>query len=349
MNKFRVFCYSCVVAVALLVSACGGSNVSKTVTAADVSEQCASGVVLIQNKHYYQLNVSGFPPMYFSGLEDGQISGFTFDLEEVSPVVSWGTGFFVNDQGFIATNAHVADPQINAKDARKLVVEALREVADEMSSEVNSITDKINIAQLALLSASGSDYRNLKGVYEELIEQREAAQKFVNNFHLLSAGDCDIELHSDLSVAYSNTHVNKYSDFDDCVLLRSDQDHDLALMQLKTKKTPEGKYIFEVYDDIAGDEQDCPVGTQLFLIGYNHGPQLAITEEGLKPQVFSGAITQNTDSKQILYSIPTLGGSSGSPVLDEYGDLIAVNYAGLGNTQNFNYGIKVKHLANLMK
>lgn len=349
MKKFQILCLASVAIVMQLMSSCGSSDQAKTVTAADVSEQCSSGVVLIQNKHYYQLNVTGFPPMYFTGIEDGEITGFTFDLEELTPTVTWGTGFFINNDGFIATNAHVADPQLNAKDARGKVVEALREVADQMSSEVNSITDKINIAQLALIGASGSDYREMKAVYDELVEQRENAQKFVNNFHLLSSGDCEIELHSDLSIAYSNTHVNKYSDFDECVLLRSDQDHDLAVMQLKTKKTPEDRYVFEVYDDIEGNEEDCPVGTQLFLIGYNYGPQLAITEEGLKPQVLSGAITMNTDSKQMMYSIPTLGGSSGSPVLDEYGDLIAVNYAGLSGTQNFNYGIKVKHLANLLK
>jgi V8-like Glu-specific endopeptidase len=40
-----------------------------------------------------------------------------------------------------------------------------------------------------------------------------------------------------------------------------------------------------------------------------------------------------------MYTIPTLAGSSGSPVLDEKGRLVSVNFAGVNQTQSFNYGI----------
>ena len=37
-------------------------------------------------------------------------------------------------------------------------------------------------------------------------------------------------------------------------------------------------------------------------------------------------------------------GSSGSPVVNEYGKLVAVNFAGVTGTQSFNYGIQVKRV-----
>ena len=349
MKKLHILCFVCLLAAMQMLSSCGSSSsASQTITAADVSEQCTSGVVLIQNKFFYELDIEGFKPVYFSDFENGEVKGLTMNPNEIEPVIAWGTGFFIDENGHIATNAHVADPSVDAKGARGAIVSYLRETADEINKELNALTDKISIAQLALLGASGSDRMEIKQVYDALIEERETKQAFINNFHELSGADYEVKLVSELSIAYANTHVNKLTDFSDCVLFRSDRDHDLAIIQLKTQRTPEECFIFAVDDTIEGDEQDCPVGTQLFLIGYNHGPQLAITEEGLKPQVFQGAITQNTDSNQILYSIPTLGGSSGSPVLDEYGDLVAVNYAGLSGTQNFNYGIKIKHLVNLI-
>ena len=64
-------------------------------------------------------------------------------------------------------------------------------------------------------------------------------------------------------------------------------------------------------------------------------------------QITQGTISQVPDKDQVLYSIPTLPGSSGSPVWDENGDLIAINYAGMTNTQGFNYGVLSKHLIKL--
>ena len=43
--------------------------------------------------------------------------------------------------------------------------------------------------------------------------------------------------------------VTSTTDFVGCVLTKIDPDHDLAILQLKDKKTPEGKYIFEVADE----------------------------------------------------------------------------------------------------
>ena len=62
-----------------------------------------------------------------------------------------------------------------------------------------------------------------------------------------------------------------------------------------------------------------------------------------------GNITQEPQSQKILYSIPILKGSSGSPVLDNFGNIIAVNFATYGrdNRQGFNFGVPIKHLIQL--
>ena len=87
---------------------------------------------------------------------------------------------------------------------------------------------------------------------------------------------------------------------------------------------------------------------KLYMIGYNQGPTLALTNDGIKVQITQGYISQNTDSIKIMYSIPALQGSSGSPVVNQYGELVAINFAGINNTQGFNYGIRVERLREIV-
>ncbi len=80
------------------------------------------------------------------------------------------------------------------------------------------------------------------------------------------------------------------------------------------------------------------------MIGYNAGIQLANTSQGIKAQLTRGNVSQEPDDNRLLYTIPTLSGSSGSPVVDEYGNLVAVNFAKVSDTQNFNFGIVAKRI-----
>lgn len=61
----------------------------------------------------------------------------------------------------------------------------------------------------------------------------------------------------------------------------------------------------------------------------------------------TGSISQES-SAHLMYSIPALHGSSGSPVINMASELVAVNYAGLSTTQSFTYGVYVRHLRELM-
>ena len=83
------------------------------------------------------------------------------------------------------------------------------------------------------------------------------------------------------------------------------------------------------------------------MTSFNLGLIVSVTDEGIKSQFNSGNISQRTDDR-ILYSIPALPGSSRSPVINQKGELVAINNAGLRGTQGFNYGIRVKYLRRLV-
>ena len=77
--------------------------------------------------------------------------------------------------------------------------------------------------------------------------------------------------------------------------------------------------------------------------------QLAATQEGIKAQLTTGAVSQEPDGQRVMYTIPMLQGSSGSPVLNTYGELVAVNFAGMMGTQSFNFGVPLQRIKEFLR
>lgn len=344
----------------ILLSSCGGSNSTERtkLTPEQIDSKYSSGVVLIKNSFYYTISFGGGREFYFSGLDsDGNPQNLTMEPSEIVPAVAFGTGFFISKDGHIATNSHVSSPSIDVSSVRSKIIGAFSAMANEWTKEVNDLNERLGVLRVAILTAdSYYDRQQYQQLYNQIEEERNSTQEAINAVHSIGSMDYHATLYANLGIAYNDTHVTSVSDFIDCVEVADDPQHDLAIIQLKSKTTPEKKHVFKIPSGkkaTAGDDENSnskkgvKVGKQLYMIGYNLGPALALTNEGVKAQITSGAVSQNTDDSKIMYSIPALHGSSGSPVIDEYGKLVAINFAGLDITQNFNYGIKVSHLKKL--
>ncbi len=79
------------------------------------------------------------------------------------------------------------------------------------------------------------------------------------------------------------------------------------------------------------------------------GMTLANTKRGILVQVYEGQINKETDGVSIQYNITSTHGASGSPVFNECGELIAINYAGFDEAQGYNFGIVAKYALMLAK
>lgn len=326
-------------------------------------------VVLIRNQYYYQIDLSNGLNAYFTELENGEISDLTFDEDEAKKngKIIYGTGFFITSDGKIATNRHIATPTIddaNALNSLKLKFDAakykIQEYQEELTQKIFNIESYVttNYAQLEYTSIQA-----LKDKRLELLNDRDKLS-YLNVAFDFEPSKSTIKTKSvSIGIALENTFVTKSSDFRECVVINnsSEKGIDIALIQLKDKQTPISvKNIFDFSEhnpnikngtSEEGEQYDLnkplKIDTKVYMIGFNYGYEIGNTSEGLKAQLTQGTISQESDKTKVLYSIPSLQGSSGSPIIDQWGNLVAINFAKVSNTQSFNYGILAKHLKEL--
>lgn len=350
-----------------LLCSCGRKrNAQKPMTANELERKFGSGVVLIQNTFYYTLTFDTGDCLYFTGMKDGQIQGATLNENEVKPAIGYGTGFFVSNTGIIATNHHVvSSTELSADEVHTAFVNAFSSLCAQQQQLVNALNEQLGELRYAINSNQYSNTEELIIRYQNMTQQRESLQNQVEQINRLMYASYQVTQHSELGIAENNTFITNTSDFTECVQIADDAAHDLALLQLKNKQTPKNCHVFSVKENTAllqnrrrlarrsgknvSNTNPMAVGTALFMIGFNLGPTLALTSTGIKAQVTSGTISQNADAIKLMYSVPALPGSSGSPVLDNYGQLVAINFAGVSGTQNFNYGIKASYLRQLFQ
>lgn len=331
----------------------------------EIDSQCSSGVVLIQNASYYEL-MTPQGSIYFSHYdsENDQIDGLQFDEDSIEFQLSYGTGFFISDDGQIATNKHVVSPRVTEKEAQNMLKKLLGALQSALSDEFdewNQLQQQVRIQmRYAYEEDNSNEYLELDALDDAIIEKKNSLAEAYQVLGSIDHRDAELLYHNNISIAYNNTYVTNMDDFEDCIVKKvaENDDEDIAIIQLKNKHTPSDKYVFELSSEnpldhytlfenimklFGGDKND-----HLCMIGFNLGPTLAITEEGIKSQINEGTISQRS-ANRIMYSIPSLHGSSGSPVLNSRGQLVAINFAGLNNTQGFNYGIREDVLYNLCR
>lgn len=131
------------------------------------------------------------------------------------------------------------------------------------------------------------------------------------------------------------------------VKLASEKELDLAIIQLNTKKTP---INCTPVTDIIDQKERISLDDEISVFGYPFGLDLALknSESKIKATFDHGKISKISDKFEIQYNAPSFHGASGSPVFNQKGELIAVNYAGIEKAQGYNFGIIATHIKKLL-
>lgn len=354
--------------VATMLTSCDNTKQPK-----ELFEEQQSGVCLVLNSYYYKIELPTGSTWFCSGIDaDGNLENLELEEDEAkkSRSMATGTAFFIDNEGTLMTNRHVVNPMIDddmIKNATTRLISQLKEYLQYSQLQHVQQYDELESQKryCYTLDYWGNYVIDRNQYYQIEAAQKELASDFYDIQNTVSMID-DIDMSkinvtpvSEIGIAYNNTYVTDENDFlreNPCVVTKisNDDDIDLALIQLKNKKTPEGKYVFKIKgrdlmpqsisDKIVGlfvktDNEAIDVDKDLIMIGYNAGLIIGNTKQGIQAQMTSGKVSQKPDGIKILYSIPTLQGSSGSPVIDTEGYVRAVNFAKLRGTDSFNFGI----------
>ena len=358
----------------LLAALAGFASCNGPMTSDEIMESCGSGVVMVVNQYYYQLKLPTGKLWYFTGFdEDGDLENWTTDKDEImkSRKMLTGTGFFISSDGKIITNRHVASPDIKLSDTKKSVHQLLDAMATLVTHKMQQMSDRYDELENekkacysydpydGSISVDRDKLQEIEDEQSSLRETFHSDSELRDNIKQLDLSELQVETACELGIAYNDTYVTNTSDLVPCVVTSvSDKENvDLAQLQLKSKSTPSNRHIFNIdskqddkgfMDKVRGifssSDNELKTEQKLYMIGFNAGFSLSNTSQGIKAQITSGAVSQKSDNNKIMYTIPSLPGSSGSPVVDEYGHLVAVNFAGVTNTQSFNYGIVLERV-----
>ena len=358
-------------------------------------EQTSSGVVLIQNTYYYKITLSnnGFysTNYVFSKLQDGELKNTSHTISnnfnEVNDTIkstTFGTGFIISPRGTIVTNSHVINPTTNKNLIYQALIRYLKEQIDYCNQQLEETRNRLEIFEREIRDNKKLDSQGYAMMMEGIQSSRKWIDTFTqyrnNRIRDLSLSNFDVELCSEIKIAYNGSHITSSNDLIDCFVVKDVPNYDLGIIQIADGSNfwnvcklgeapkwsyeqmevgwsnihnagtiswftiPQDKYIFNLYNNETHNDEEI----KLYMIGFNQGPTLALTNNGIKAQITQGYISQNTDNIKIMYSIPALQGSSGSPVVNQYGELVAINFAGINGTQGFNYGIRVERLREIV-
>ncbi|WP_348797256.1 S1 family peptidase [Flavobacterium adhaerens] len=325
-----------------------------------IYDKFKNAVVLVKHSYSLQISIKGSEPFQI------EVDDTSFEEKTIS-----GTGFFVSEDGKIVTNHHVAEPWKYATPDTQAFDELKNHIAAILPDSIDKKDYKVYLEshwndyyndyenegdfsdeEAAIennLVVANVDSTNVNSEVNDLITENKTDEAAVTGQITYTSLE-DIEIVPKTVTVSIALHGSKDNWLPCKVFKIANEDEvDVAILQLTNETLPTSVTNIVDLDNAVTDDTSLKPGTNAILIGYPLGLQLANTRKGIKVQVYEGQINKESDGVSIQYNVTSTHGASGSPVFNECGQLIAVNYAGYDQAQGYNFGIVAKHAMSLME
>lgn len=231
--------------ILLLLAGCHNKK-----SAEELFNETASGVVVVLNEFYYEIQLPNGESLYFKGLDaNGDLTGLTPEAEEAKKNrnIITGTAFFIDKEGTLMTNRHVAQPNIDAVTARRSLIRLIKTLELLYSEKMAELSQQYDLLENQKSQCTYYDYDGFIHTDEaRLVEINEQQERLGQQYAALEKSKdglnanidpegIRIRIISELGIAYNNTYITSENDFivkNPCVVVRTSdkEDIDLALI-----------------------------------------------------------------------------------------------------------------------
>lgn len=252
-----------------------------------------------------------------------------FDYNGGITIHGGGTAFFISRDGKLVTNRHVACPWTSDS--------PIEEINQLMTEEKNRMINS-QLVHLNNLIQSGNHTLETVNAW---------ISRYMNSQIEISGR------HDYIGIVYANHNYNSIEEFDRCTVIKESNDEkiDLGVLQLNSKKTPEEiKYIHDLNRAILNPKELKPQVETYYYIGYPAGLLIGLKnlDGGLQPTIHDLKISRMAGEYDFQFQGENVGGASGSPIINEKGQLIGVVWGKSRLLETVTLGVHAKYVKEMV-
>ena len=267
------------------------------------------------------------------------------------------TAFFLDRKGYMGTNRHVAVPweyRSAEEDNRvreqveyriELIYRACKyyQNGDKRLLESSKGRDfsERRMEEFAQTDLFKSIIKHIQGYPNWLGELNKVIDRMHRSRYSIT-GAIDY-----IMVGYAGRNYTHLDEFQRCDVVADSKDKeiDVALLQLNDKKTPEE--VTQVFSPSNfNTERLVPLKDKLFTIGYPAGLSWALDKraKSLEPSIKETKCSKEPSKYDFELQEQSVGGSSGSPIFNEAGQLVGILWGGTSIAGGFTKAMHSKYL-----
>lgn len=252
------------------------------------------------------------------------------------------TAFFLDTLGRMGTNRHVAVPwEYRDKDEENAIRQQIENLRPRDSSleSINAFIntpfgEKVKLYALKISNTESAFVSNIIKVTDRIRKSRPIIKGVIDY----------------ITVGYPGNYYTSEDEFQRCNVLKvsDNPDIDLAILQLNNKTTPKSiKKIFS--PETFSTEVLRPQKDILYTTGYPAGIGWGQDDKtkSLEPNIRESKCSKEPGKYDFEIQSNSVGGSSGSPIFNEKGQLVGVLYGGYSVAGGSTKAVHAKFLKRL--